>query len=98
MCFFSFLFKKKENNQESLEPLIPEDNLIMEKIYNKNKFYPKYTTIFDVIDERINAGLDKTTTVEEYDFFSYQNDLMLKKLKEIKDKKENQKLIESENE
>ena len=90
MCsFFSFLFKKEKVNKEVITPLIPQDGFLVENIYKRNKFYPKYHTILDVVDERIINGLDTTTTVEDYGYLCYKNNLIVEKIKKNRERMEN---------
>jgi hypothetical protein len=89
MCFLSFLFPfwfEEKKNREILEPLlfVPED-LTVEQIYNK-PVPSNYTTFLDVVDERINKGLDRTTTVEEYEYLFRKNNLIWKKIQADREK------------
>jgi hypothetical protein len=91
MCFLSFLFSfwfEEKKNREILEPLlfVPED-IKIEDIYNK-PFRSNYSTIVDVVDERINKGLDRTTTVEEYEYLFRKNNLIWKKIQADREKLE----------
>jgi len=89
MCFLSFLFPfwfEEKKNHEILEPLlfVPED-LTLEQIYEK-PVPSNYTTFLDVVDERINKGLDRTTTVEEYEYLFRKNNLIWKKIQAEREK------------
>jgi hypothetical protein len=94
MCWFvSYFFKKNKENIDEMyepiyEPLISANEFTFDTIYNKRKIdFPNYNSFFDVMNDRIDKGIDKTTTVDEYEHYYNRNKLMLEKIQNDRNKK-----------